>query len=235
MTQPTEQDRQEFESWVSRSPYEYSIDRYPDSAAFPGTYKSIRVDLAWHAWQEAQAKMQARVAELEAICENVPEGCTPADARVLREANHAMVDEVARLNSLCESLNDTARHNFSVAVEIGEKLQSEKWHKDVAEAALLSVEKERDGLASKLKLVIDCGDSCCDEYCKDEWELAVNASADKAIAKLKADAVREALNKLAAEYAPEGLRATYTAFAVSQHISAQADYYASQIEREGGV
>ena len=66
MTQPTEQDRQEFESWVSRSPYEYSIDRYPDSAAFPGTYKSIRVDLAWHAWQEAQAKMQSRVAELEA-------------------------------------------------------------------------------------------------------------------------------------------------------------------------
>src|SRR3990167_7620497 len=53
-------------------------------------------------------------------------------------------------------------------------------------------EQERDGLAAKLKLVIDCGDSCCDEYCKDEWELAVNASADKAIARIRAEAVREA-------------------------------------------
>lgn len=78
-------------------------------------------DLCKHAIKQRDA-LQARVAELEAICENVPEGCTPADARVLREANHALVDEAAQA----------------------------KWHKDIAEAALLSVEKERDGLLSQL-------------------------------------------------------------------------------------
>lgn len=128
MTQPTEQDRQEFESWVSRSPYEYSIDRYPDSAAFPGTYKSIRVDLAWHAWQEAQAKMQSRVAELEAICENVPEGCTPADARVLREANHRLIAEVVNLEKRAAIRGELCRATLKSKAEI---------------------EKERDGLAAK--------------------------------------------------------------------------------------
>ena len=128
MTQPTEQDRQEFESWVSRSPYEYSIDRYPDSSAFPGTYKSIRVDLAWHAWQEAQAKMQSRVAELEAICENVPEGCTPADARVLREANHRLIAEVVNLEKRAAIRGELCRATLKSKAEI---------------------EKERDGLAAK--------------------------------------------------------------------------------------
>lgn len=118
MTQPTEQDRQEFESWVSRSPYEYSIDRYPDSSAFPGTYKSIRVDLAWHAWQEAQAKMQSRVAELEAICENVPEGCTPADARVLREANHRLIAEVVNLEKRAAIRGELCRATLKSKAEI---------------------------------------------------------------------------------------------------------------------
>lgn len=61
-----ENSRAEFEAFVSAPPYEYNTDRYPGSAAFPGTYKSLRVDLAWCAWQEAQGKMQARVAKLEA-------------------------------------------------------------------------------------------------------------------------------------------------------------------------
>lgn len=85
-----ENSRPEFEMWVSSSPFEYNTERYPDSSAFPGTYKSIRVDLAWHAWRESRQEvvglleanaeiygdylaaekrceeLQARVAELEA-------------------------------------------------------------------------------------------------------------------------------------------------------------------------
>lgn len=87
MIEATEQDRAAFEAWISKPPFEYSTAKFGN-----GEYVYATVGFAWKAWQEAQAKMQARVAELEA----------------------------------------------------------EKWNTQIAEAALLSVEKERDGLLSQL-------------------------------------------------------------------------------------
>lgn len=51
---------------------------------------------------------EKEIDELRRLVEAIPEGCTPADARVLREANHALAAEndelrarVAVLNSIC--------------------------------------------------------------------------------------------------------------------------------------
>jgi len=48
--------RSEFESWISASPFEREIERWPNDEskhAWPGQYRGINVALAWEAWQEA--------------------------------------------------------------------------------------------------------------------------------------------------------------------------------------
>jgi hypothetical protein len=48
--------RSEFESWISASPFEREIERWPNDEskhAWPGQYRDINVALAWEAWQEA--------------------------------------------------------------------------------------------------------------------------------------------------------------------------------------
>lgn len=55
-----EQARADFETWISNPPFEYSTARFGN-----GEYVYATVGFAWKAWQAAQAKMQARVAELE--------------------------------------------------------------------------------------------------------------------------------------------------------------------------
>lgn len=48
--------RSAFEAWISASPYERDIDRWPNdesSYAWPGQYLDVNVALAWEAWQEA--------------------------------------------------------------------------------------------------------------------------------------------------------------------------------------
>jgi len=50
-----EQLRNYFESFINGSPYEKSIDRYPDDAekySWPGNYKSLEVSMAWDAFRE---------------------------------------------------------------------------------------------------------------------------------------------------------------------------------------
>ena len=45
-----------FEKWITASPYELSVRRFPQDAAkyaWPGSYEDIRVQLAWDAWQKA--------------------------------------------------------------------------------------------------------------------------------------------------------------------------------------
>lgn len=49
-------------------------------------------------------KLQEEIAGLEAICKNVPDGCTPADARVLRKANHDLIDRVFALENAAKKL-----------------------------------------------------------------------------------------------------------------------------------
>ena len=54
------------------------------------------------AWELSNIKRDAliqtqavRIAELVGICQNVPEGCTPADAQVLRKVNYDLAAELA--------------------------------------------------------------------------------------------------------------------------------------------
>ena len=44
--------RAQFESWIKSPPYERRAIRFGESSAWPGSYASIDIDLAWQAWQE---------------------------------------------------------------------------------------------------------------------------------------------------------------------------------------
>jgi len=47
--------RNQFEEWISSEPYVENIERFPDDAtrfAWPGDYRSLKVQLAWEAWAE---------------------------------------------------------------------------------------------------------------------------------------------------------------------------------------
>ena len=48
--------RQRFEAWISAEPFCESIERFAIDGlrtAWPGAYRSIKVDLAWEAWRES--------------------------------------------------------------------------------------------------------------------------------------------------------------------------------------
>jgi hypothetical protein len=48
--------RKAFEKWISVSPYEREIFRYPNDEmkhAWPGQYQNIQVQIAWEAWQKS--------------------------------------------------------------------------------------------------------------------------------------------------------------------------------------
>ena len=50
--------RKAFEQWISASPYEREVLRYPQDEtkfAWPGQYRSTHVQIAWEAWQESAA------------------------------------------------------------------------------------------------------------------------------------------------------------------------------------
>lgn len=55
-----EQERAAFESVIGGPPYERDVRRFADddSSAWPGNYRDINVDLAWHIWQ-ARAALSA--------------------------------------------------------------------------------------------------------------------------------------------------------------------------------
>jgi hypothetical protein len=51
-------EREAFEKWISQPPYEKDVTKYPDDPAFaawPKCYRDIAVQLAWDAWQAANA------------------------------------------------------------------------------------------------------------------------------------------------------------------------------------
>lgn len=63
-------------------------------------------------------ELERRLANVEAErdhwrsqCDNIPEGCTPTDARVLREANHKLADELEKV-----------RNKFKTYKEVKERL-----------------------------------------------------------------------------------------------------------------
>ena len=53
--------RKAFEEWISASPYEREVLRYPQDEtkhALPGQYRSSHVQIAWEAWQESAATIK---------------------------------------------------------------------------------------------------------------------------------------------------------------------------------
>jgi hypothetical protein len=64
-------DRKRFEKWISGSPCEKVIDRFPCDEreyAWAGQYRDISVQLAWEAWSEALL-----ACEMHTRCENQQE------------------------------------------------------------------------------------------------------------------------------------------------------------------
>lgn len=72
----------------------------------------------------------------------VPEGCTPADARVLRQANHALVDELAQYMQDADRYRLLRRgQNWSVINGIGDQLRAD----DLDAAIDAAIEAQKEG------------------------------------------------------------------------------------------
>lgn len=55
----TEQERINFESWITSPPYEKPIDILKEGGSFPGQYRAYEVQLAWEAYQAGRAALLA--------------------------------------------------------------------------------------------------------------------------------------------------------------------------------
>jgi hypothetical protein len=94
MTAPVEclDEREAFEAWVLTQPggTEYAIRRRDMAGSERlGSYVEPAVEFAWQALCARSASRQEG--------DEVPEGCTPADARMLRVANHGLAAENDKL------------------------------------------------------------------------------------------------------------------------------------------
>ena len=68
----------------------------------------VQAELAAESKRDAKGvsweRYQAVCDELEILQSEIEEGCTPADAKVLREANHALADEIEQLKAKVDEL-----------------------------------------------------------------------------------------------------------------------------------
>jgi len=60
--------RQAFEAFITAPPFEMGISRFDDRGAWPGSYRSYDVDLAWQAYKAATNAALERAAK---ACQNV--------------------------------------------------------------------------------------------------------------------------------------------------------------------
>ncbi len=60
--------RQAFEAFVTTPPFDLGIGRFDDRGAWPGSYRSYDVDLAWQAYKAATNAALERAAE---VCEKL--------------------------------------------------------------------------------------------------------------------------------------------------------------------
>lgn len=60
--------RQAFEAFITAPPFEMGISRFDDRGAWPGSYRSYDVDLAWQAYKAATNTALERAAE---VCEKL--------------------------------------------------------------------------------------------------------------------------------------------------------------------
>lgn len=149
MTQPTEQDRADFEAWISKPPFEYSTAKFGN-----GEYVYATVGFARKAWQTAQAKMQARVAELEkdlklsrAVVDDIFDDmeCLPGCDSYGHETECPDVNPMAAFRKLRQERDELeAALQQQVAVaDNANKLNSELCSR------AFNLKQERDGLAEK--------------------------------------------------------------------------------------
>jgi len=86
--------RQAFEAFITAPPFEMGISRFDDRGAWPGSYLSYDVDLAWAAWKEATAAALELAAE---VCETILDELSFANAyecaNECAEAIRALKDE----------------------------------------------------------------------------------------------------------------------------------------------
>lgn len=106
------------------------------------------VDLQMMAWLRANT-------DVEAILDTIPEGCTPTDAKVLREANHAVADEVATVTqerdearAECSRLEAALQNQRVAEIEIQSK----------CEDAQAECERLRAEVAKQTKMAEDMTD-----------------------------------------------------------------------------
>jgi len=59
-------EREAFEAWIKRPPFEHMCDMKSDASAWPGKYKRYETELAWEAWQ-ARAALSSSTSEQERI------------------------------------------------------------------------------------------------------------------------------------------------------------------------
>lgn len=50
--------RAAFEAWITQPPYELTLERLPDTSAWPGAYNDIGMQLAWEAWQQSAKRFE---------------------------------------------------------------------------------------------------------------------------------------------------------------------------------
>lgn len=53
-----DEQRAAFEAWITSPPHDQSVERFPESDAWPNCYKVYQVHLAWDAWQAANEHAQ---------------------------------------------------------------------------------------------------------------------------------------------------------------------------------
>lgn len=160
--------------------------------------------------------LQARVAEFEAICENVPEGCTPADARVLRESNHKLADEVEiqkehvkKFAALAEANADLCDRVTKERDELRRRVAAVERSAENAVSILCGHNQPADDvLTIKAKAVMKRVSELETESVSLRYKFDVLISmsapteqdAEKLLARIKAEAVREACDKVVGNY-----------------------------------
>jgi len=91
--------REKFEATISASPYEKSVARWPDlpvKFAWPGGYKDLVVDLAWHMWQAS--RKQALDEAIHVCGRQIPIACSTSMVDVARNQGiRACVEAVEQL------------------------------------------------------------------------------------------------------------------------------------------
>ena len=103
------------EQWEKCCPE--TMAKYQSTEAMRIAFSDMKHDILL-LYKAAEALREDRDRLQAIISGEFPEGCTPADARVLREANHGMIDENARLRARAASLKAICRQYANISYNL---------------------------------------------------------------------------------------------------------------------